>query len=527
MTTSVSSLLSSGQITSLIQQAESAYQAPANSLQAQEKPIETQISDLGKVQSALSSLQSAYAGLADVESLTQRSVTTSPTGTVTASVTNSAAVGTYTLSNIHLAQAETLSSAGFASASASLGSGSIAIKVGSGSAVTVAVAAGADNLTGVAAAINQADAGVTASVVYDGTAYHLVLTGANTGNAAAFSVSGTGGVAGLSYGVGVSGLTLKQSPANAGFSMNGITITSGSNTINGAVSGLTLTLSASGSATVTVSQDASPLEQAASSVVSALNNVLSTIGQYSSYSQTSGAGPLLGDVGLEILRNNLLDAISGPATELAPGTPYGSLSAIGFTLSSGGTVSLNQQTFDAAAQSNYATVAGLLGATGSVANPEVTVQQVGGAQAGSYAIDVTANAGGAVSGTVNGQAASGTGGVLVVNGSGPSQGLALQIAPGATGDLGKVTVTSGLYGTLSSVVGAALASGSGGVTGEIASLNKTVSGLNTQIAALQKQAQQQTLALTQQYSNAQATLSQLTTVDDFLTTYFNQTSGSG
>jgi flagellar hook-associated protein 2 len=525
MTTSVSTLLSSGQITSLIQQAESAYQAPANALQAQEKPIEAQISDLGKVQSALSSLQSAYAGLADVESLTQRSVTTSPTGTVAASVTNSAAVGTYTLSNIHLAQAESLSSAGFASASASLGSGSIAVKVGSGAAITIAVAAGADNLAGVAAAINQADAGVAASVVYDGSAYHLVLTGANTGTTAAFTVSGTGGLAGLSYGAGASGLTLNQSAANAGFSLNGITITSGSNTINGAVSGLTLTLRASGTATVTVSQDASALEQAASSVVSALNGVLTTIGQYSSYSQTSGAGPLLGDVGLQILRNDLLGAISEPATGLAPGTTYGSLSAIGFTLSSGGTVSLNQQTFDAAAQSNYTTVAGLLGAAAIVENPDVSMQQLGGAKAGSYAIDVSANAGGTVSGTVNGQAASGTDGVLVVNGAGPAQGLSLQIAPGATGDLGKVTVTSGLYGTLSSVVGAALASGSGGVTGEINSLNKTITGLNNQISALQKEAQQQTLTLTQQYSNAQSTLSQLTTVGDFLSSYFNQTSG--
>jgi 3-hydroxyisobutyrate dehydrogenase-like beta-hydroxyacid dehydrogenase len=49
--------------------------------------------------------------------------------------------------------------------------------------------------------------------------------------------------------------------------------------------------------------------------------------------------------------------------------------------------------------------------------------------------------------------------------------------------------------------------------------------MNKQIAALQQEALQETLALTQQYGVAQATLSQLTTVSDFLSTYFKQTSG--
>jgi flagellar hook-associated protein 2 len=121
----VSGVLSSDQITSLIQQASAGFQAPANALQAQEKPIEAQISDLGKAQSALASLQSALAGLADVQTLAQRSVTTSPTGTVNATVTNDAPAGTYDLSKIQLAQAESLISSGVASASASLGAGSL------------------------------------------------------------------------------------------------------------------------------------------------------------------------------------------------------------------------------------------------------------------------------------------------------------------------------------------------------------------------------------------------------------------
>jgi hypothetical protein len=72
-------------------------------------------------------------------------------------------------------------------------------------------------------------------VLFDGSNYHLVLTGDGTGTANAFTVSGTGGLAGLSYHAGASGLSLSQSATNAGFSWNNISITSGSNTISGVI----------------------------------------------------------------------------------------------------------------------------------------------------------------------------------------------------------------------------------------------------------------------------------------------------
>jgi flagellar hook-associated protein 2 len=523
--TTVSGVLSSSQITSLIQQASAAYQAPANALQAQEKPIEAQVSALDKVQSALSSLQSAIASLANVQNLAQRTVTTSPSGVVTATVTNATAPGSYSLSNIRLAQAESLYSSGYASTSASLGSGSITIRVGSGSATTIAIASGQSSLADIANAIDAANAGVQATVLYDGTSYHLALSSEAAGTANAFTVTGAGALAGLSYHAGASGLTETQAAANASFSLNGIAVTSGSNTINGVVPGLTLTLTASGSASVQVSNSATALESGASSLASALNQVLATINQYASYSPSSGAGPLFGNIGLQVLRNGILDAINGPGTPGASPSPYSSLAAAGFSLTSSGTVNFDDSAFQTAAESNYTAVAALLGEAATATNPNVTVSGLGAAQPGTYAVDVTANSGGTITGTVNGQAASGSGGLLVVDGAGPAKGLALQIANGATGTLGEVTISEGLYGSLGSIVNAALASGSGGTTSQIASLNATITSMNQQIAALQQEAQQETLTLTQQFAAAQATLSQLSTVSDFLSTYFNQPSG--
>jgi flagellar hook-associated protein 2 len=75
-------------------------------------------------------------------------------------------------------------------------------------------------------------------------------------------------------------------------------------------------------------------------------------------------------------------------------------------------------------------------------------------------------------------------------------------------------------------VTAALASGTGSVTGAISNLNTTLTSMNTQITALQQEATQETKNITAQYDAAQATLSQLETTSNFLSAYFNQTSGS-
>ncbi|HWD58901.1 MAG TPA: flagellar filament capping protein FliD [Stellaceae bacterium] len=527
ITSQVQSLLSSSDIQALIQQASAANQLPAATLQSQEKPIESQISALGKVQGALSNLQSALAQLSDLQNLSQRTVQSSATGIVTAAATNAAPVGNYSLSNVHLAQAETLISSGSASASGSLGSGSISIQVGSGTAVTVNITSGSSSLSAIAAAIDQANTGVNASVVFDGSSYRLALTGKGTGTANAFTVSGTGGLAGLSYHTGAFDLTDSQDAANAGFSLNGISITSGSNTVSGVIPGVTLTLAGNGSATVSVSQNITPLDDAAQGVVQALNQTLNTINQETAFSATSGAGPLLGNVGVEQLRQTLLNSLTAEiGVGGAPGgTSFNSLSSVGFQIASGGTITLDNAAFESAAQGNYAAVASLLGAVGIASNPNVAVTRLGPAPAGTYAVVVTSNNNGAVSGTINGLAASGTDGVLVVNGQSSLSGLDLQIQPGVTGNLGTVTVSQGLFGSLSSVVTAALASGSGGAVGQINSLNTTIASMNKQIVALQKQAAQETQNLTNQFTAAEATLNQLSTVSSFLTTYFTQTSG--
>ena len=525
--TTVSGVLSASQITSLIQQASAAFQAPATLIQNQEKPIQAEISALGQVQSSLSSLQSAMAQLANLSSTPPLTVTATPNGTVSGTATSTATPGTYSLSGIVLAHAENLISSRFTSQSSSLGSGTISIKVGTGSAVVVNIPTGQDTLAGVAAAINAANTGASAAVVFDGTGYELTLTGNKTGSANGFTVTGTGGLTGLSYHGSGSPMTQSQAASNAGFTLNGIAVSSGSNTITGSIPGVSLTLEASGSATVTVGTNTSSLSTAAQAVVSAFNSAATTIGQFNTFDPTKGAGPLLGDVGIETLLQNILNTVSGPGgVGLPSGTPYTSLSSIGFSVTSSGTVTLNSSTFATALSANYAAVAALLGSVGTATSSDVTVAGVGAAKPGTYAVNITSNTGGTVVGTVNGQAASGTAGVLTVNGAGAASGLSLNIAAGVTGALGTVNVSSGLYSQITGLLNGALAPSTGSVTQEISNLNATITSMNQQITSLQQQAQQQTLLLTQQYSAAQQTLQQLTTVSSFLNQYFSTASST-
>ncbi|MGH7013546.1 MAG: flagellar filament capping protein FliD [Stellaceae bacterium] len=529
----VSSVLSSSQITSLIQQAEQAYQEPVTLIQNQEKPIQAEISALGNVQSSLSSLQSVVAQLADLSATPPRTVTATPNGAASGTATAAATPATYSLTNIVLAHAENLVSSQLSSESSSLGSGTISITVGSGSAVVVNIPSGQDTLAGVAAAINAANTGVSAAIVNTGNGYELTLTSNKTGSTNGFTVTGTGGLTTFSYSGSGSSMTETQAASNASFTLNGVGIASGSNTIANAVTGVTLTLQASGSATVTVGTDTSGLTQAASAIAGALNTALKTIGQYDTYSTGSSggsgtAGPLLGDVGIETLRQNLMQVVSGyGATGLPAGTPYTSLSSIGFSVTSSGTVTFNSTTFANAVSTNYTAVAALLGSVGTATSSDVTVSSGGSDKPGSYAVNITSNVGGTVVGTVNGQAASGTNGVLYAYGAGDANGLSLNIAAGVTGGLGMVNVSSGLYSQLSGLLNSALAPTTGAVTQEISNLNSTLTSMNKQITSLQQQAQQQTLLLTQQYSNAEATLNQLSTVSSFLDQYFNSGSSSG
>ncbi|AEK58126.1 flagellar filament capping protein FliD [Acidithiobacillus caldus] len=396
MSVSLSGLVSGIDVQSLISNLSAAYQQPITLLQKQEQSYQTSLSAWGTLQSSLSSLQSALGALQNLGSSNNRSVSLSNAGVATASVTNGAQLGSYSLSNIVLAQSQSIYSSSFASASnTAVGTGTLQIQVGSGAVSNIVINGGNDTLNGIASAINQANLGVNAAVINDGSGYRLTLTGTGTGvnNAFTVAVSGaSGSLAELSYSPGASGgMTLSQAAQNASLSINGLAVTSSSNTVSGAIPGVTLNLQTSGSTTLQVSASNSAFVSAVQSFTSAFNKTMGTINQLTAYNaQTGSGGPLLGSAAVQGLRTQLLNLISGPGLGVSAGSAYNSLGAVGLGLTSSGTITLNTGTLSTALNSDYQTVLGLFSQAGSTSSSNVQfVSASGSVQAGTYAVAVS------------------------------------------------------------------------------------------------------------------------------------------
>ncbi|HTI00226.1 MAG TPA: flagellar filament capping protein FliD [Acidisoma sp.] len=361
------SSLSSAAVQSQIALYQSRLQAPITSLQTQITTDNAQISAWGSIKGNISSLSTALAKISDVASLATRTTSSTSSSTVTAAATNSAQVGTYSVTNVSLAKGQTIYSGIKSSGGASIGAsaGSLTF-VQNGKTETISVGSGSLTLNGVAGAINKAKDGVAASIVNTAGGARLVLQSSATGSSQAFSVAGTGALATFDYNPssGASGSwTAAQTARNATLKINGVPISNATNSLSSAVTGLSLTLASSGSSTVQVSQSNAALTSALTSVTASLNAAISGIQTQTKYVAASGsgstattaqAGPLLGNFTATNISYNLVNAVAGAA---ASGVTSNS---IGLTVNSSGQVSFDSTKFSSAYASNPTGVQALL-----------------------------------------------------------------------------------------------------------------------------------------------------------------------
>ena len=512
---SISGVLSSSQIQSLVTAAENQYNAPIATIQAQAKPLSTEISAYGNLSSVLGGLQTAVQGLSNLSSLQQVQANVGNSAVLSATSTNTAPTGTYQVAVLGLAQAQSVYSSDFTSQSSAIGTGSIAIQVGSGGPVTIGITSANDNLSGIANAINQSGAGVSASVVYDGSGYRLVVNGNNTGTSNGFTISTSGSaLSGFAYASGASGMTESQAAQNATATLDGIALTSQSNSFSGAIPGVTFTVSATGSTSIGVNVSTSSAQAAIQSFVQAFNKASSFIQSATSYTPASGtaavsatgtvasgqAGPLIGDPVVQGVENQLLSILS-TATAIGSG---GASSAIGFgnvgiTLTSSGTIDVNQSTLNSALSSNYAQVMGLFGAMGGSSNPNVQFSgATSGTVGGMYAVNVTTNSATLTSGTVNGYSASGIGGSMTVT-SGPAKGLLLSVSSG-TAPTSTIFFNQGIAASMNSLLNGVL--GSNGVIQQAQNdIQGQLTNMNSQIVQYQQASKLQVQSMLNQFNS--------------------------
>ncbi|MDP1534574.1 MAG: flagellar filament capping protein FliD, partial [Rubrivivax sp.] len=285
---------------------------------------ETQLSAFGKLQSAMTTLRDAARSLTDASTWTPTTVASSNAAAVTATSTGLAPPGSYSIGVTNLAAAQTLVSATtFGASTASVGSGSLTIELGRWNAgqttftpkdgvtaVTVDIASGSDSLAAVRDAINGAGAGVTASIVNDASGARLSLRSTSTGEANAFRITTVDADDGIhDDGAGLSRLAFDPSnavnqmqqrlaAANANAVINGVPISSATNTMTDVIDGLTVQLSqvTTSNVDLTVNRDNAAIKKSVTNFSSAYNDLHKLMREQTRFDEGSKkAGTLQGD----------------------------------------------------------------------------------------------------------------------------------------------------------------------------------------------------------------------------------------
>jgi flagellar hook-associated protein 2 len=361
-------------VSSLVSQLVAATQAPQQKLIAdQTSAVTAHISALGTLKSALSTFQSSLTALATPGKFNAETANTSDKTVFTATASADAVGGSYPITVSSLASAQQLLSGHFVGGgSATVGAGTLTLSLGSAS-FNVSIDSSNNTVDGIAAAINSANnnPGITATVITGSDGAHLVLSSSLTGAANTIAVSETDGGTGLSaltYGAGnTANYTQNSGAADASFSIGGVPYTSASNTVTGALRGVTVTLlgttAVGSSATLTVANDVSAVEKNIDDFVSAYNTLqgaLSSLGSYDSTTKTAGA--MLGNPVLTGIQSQIQHIVHG----LVGNSRYNSLATIGITAQSDGTLAVDKTTLETALSSNFSAVSQLFSSTGGV-----------------------------------------------------------------------------------------------------------------------------------------------------------------
>jgi flagellar hook-associated protein 2 len=204
--------------------------------------------------------------------------------------------------------------------------------------------------------INSANAGVTASIVTDASGSRLSLRSKDTGTESGFRISATETVNDGDSATGLSALaydaTAASSPmlrtasaANAQLTVNGIALSSASNTLNNVVDGITLSLlKTTTNTSVSVAPDTATAKTAVTDFVSAFNTLASFIASQTAYDAANKkAGPLQGDQATLALQSQLRNVINQGSSA---SSTWSRLSEIGIALKTDGTLESNAAKLD-------------------------------------------------------------------------------------------------------------------------------------------------------------------------------------
>jgi len=354
-------------------------------LQSVEKPWKDQLSALQSKDAALSSVGTLLSTLtSDLQALTDfngtmayKTGSSSNTDVLSLSSASANAVaGTHTVIVENLGQVSTAATDAVKATDAI--AGGITFKIGTGEWKTVKVGDGSTEATiaGLSAAINSAGLGVTASVLTnaDGTA-RLSLVSKTAGSAGQITIAETANnpssptnlsdTTNLDQNANL-GLAVIQGGIDATVKVDGVSVTSASNTVTNAIPGVTFQLLSTGttdqnstspSIQVVIDNDTSSIETAIAKLVTDYNAAIKAIDMQEGKDSSGNPEPLYGTGVAAQIQEGLLTAVSRSFGSHA----INSLIALGIkaTPAADGTITLDGDKLTSALNSNFDQVVSL------------------------------------------------------------------------------------------------------------------------------------------------------------------------
>ncbi len=333
-------------VQSIVSQLVALEQRPLAQLQRKQVTYNSQLSSFGQLSSKVSALQDAAAALATPSAWTKTTSSSSDSASVSVTSAGTAASGDYSVSVSQLAKAQNLASAGFTDSSVVVGTGTLRIETGTWTDLgpptgtstqfspksaslpfDIEIAAGENTLAAIRTKINDAKAGVTASIVNDSSGARLVIRSNETGAENALRITridqsgvpATGGLSQLTYdptaGAPTS-LTQTVPALDAKATINGLNLVSASNTFKDVADGMSFTAIKTTTAEVTlkVGIDTASFKNAIGKFVAAYNGINTTLRELTKYDEASKSGGILqGDRTALTIQNQLRSLVQGTA----------------------------------------------------------------------------------------------------------------------------------------------------------------------------------------------------------------------
>ena len=350
---------------SLVGSLVSLQQVPLNQASTKQQQIQSASSSISTFSKNLSALKTAAVALSDPLTFKAMKATSSDPSVV-ASASGTPVAGQWSVSVTQLAQQQRTLSSGTSSASTALGlTGSLGVSM-NGTSATISLTS-TDSLSDVADKMNAAGLRASASTMFDGSNYHLLVSGLDTGatNKITFdesSLTGTG------YSLGLSGASADIQPAqdatlNVGGVMTanglvgGVTVSSASNQVTNAIPGVTLALTTktTNPITVAIAGDTTSVQSQIQSFVTAYNTVVNSGHTTAGYGTTKASNTLLqGDSAVR----SALDQLGQLTSSQVSGTTgaYTTLGSVGISMNNDGTLTFNSGTFASAMQADPTSV---------------------------------------------------------------------------------------------------------------------------------------------------------------------------